>query len=55
MKICVFFLIELLPFIIKVGDWALRWTEGNAAVQHDDWEKKHDEENLDSSVAFCPP
>lgn len=33
MKICVFFLIELLPFIIKVGDWALRWTEGNAAVQ----------------------
>jgi hypothetical protein len=22
---------------------------------HDDWEKKHDEENLDSSVAFCPP
>jgi len=33
MKICVFFLIELLPFIVKVGDWALRWTEGNAAVQ----------------------
>ena len=33
MKICVFFLIELLPFIVKVGDWALRWTEGNAAIQ----------------------
>lgn len=33
MKICVFFLIELLPFIVKVGDWALRWTEGNTAVQ----------------------
>lgn len=33
MKICVFFLIQLLPFIVKVGDWALRWTEGNAAVQ----------------------
>lgn len=33
MKICVFFLIQLLPFIVKVGDWALQWTEGNAAVQ----------------------
>ncbi|KAK1148315.1 hypothetical protein N8T08_010124 [Aspergillus melleus] len=33
MKICVFFLIQLVPFIVKVGDWALRWTEGNAAVQ----------------------
>jgi hypothetical protein len=33
MKICVFFLIQLLPFIIKIGDWALRWTEGNTAMQ----------------------
>lgn len=33
MKICVFFIIQLLPFIVKVGDWALRWTEGNTAVQ----------------------
>ncbi|KAJ5123486.1 hypothetical protein N7448_009583 [Penicillium atrosanguineum] len=33
MKICVFFLIQLLPFIIKIGDWALRWTEGNTALQ----------------------
>lgn len=33
MKICVFFLIQLLPFIVKIGDWALQWTEGNAAVQ----------------------
>jgi hypothetical protein len=33
MKICVFFLIQLLPFIVKIGDWALRWTEGNTAVQ----------------------
>ncbi|KAE8390030.1 hypothetical protein BDV23DRAFT_156218 [Aspergillus alliaceus] len=33
MKICVFFLIQLLPFIVKVGDWALRWTEGNTAAQ----------------------
>lgn len=33
MKICVFFLIDLLPFIVKIGDWALRWTEGNTAVQ----------------------
>ncbi|KAJ5585392.1 uncharacterized protein N7459_005192 [Penicillium hispanicum] len=33
MKICVFFLIELMPFIVKVGDWALQWTEGNTAIQ----------------------
>ncbi|KAJ5668764.1 hypothetical protein N7462_009834 [Penicillium macrosclerotiorum] len=33
MKVCVFFLITLLPFIVKVGDWALRWTEGNTAIQ----------------------
>lgn len=33
MKICVFFLIHFVPFIVKVGDWVLRWTEGNTAVQ----------------------
>ncbi|KAJ5815335.1 hypothetical protein N7474_007112 [Penicillium riverlandense] len=33
MKICVFFLIQLVPWVIKVGDWALRWTEGNTGVQ----------------------
>ncbi|KAJ5172364.1 hypothetical protein N7492_004957 [Penicillium capsulatum] len=33
MKICVFFLIQLMPFIVQIGDWALRWTEGNTAVQ----------------------
>ena len=33
MKICVFFIIQLLPFIIKIGDWALQWTEGNTALQ----------------------
>src|SRR5204863_4846233 len=33
MKTCVFFIIQLLPFIVKIGDWALRWTEGNEAVQ----------------------
>ncbi|KAJ6089989.1 hypothetical protein N7467_005205 [Penicillium canescens] len=33
MKLCVFFIIQLLPFIVKFGDWALRWTEGNTAVQ----------------------
>lgn len=33
MKICVFFLIQLFPVIVKVGDWALRWTEGNTALQ----------------------
>ncbi|KAL1961834.1 hypothetical protein VTN77DRAFT_1003 [Rasamsonia byssochlamydoides] len=33
MKICVFFIIQMFPVIVKVGDWALRWTEGNTAVQ----------------------
>lgn len=33
MKICVFFLIQLFPIIVKIGDWALRWTEGNTALQ----------------------
>lgn len=33
MKTCVIIVIYLLPFIVKVGDWALRWTQGNTAVQ----------------------
>lgn len=33
MKTCVFILIQMLPFIVKIGDWALRWTEGDAAIQ----------------------
>ncbi|KAK2750663.1 hypothetical protein FQN57_002736 [Myotisia sp. PD_48] len=33
MKTGVIFVIHTLPFIVEVGDWALRWTEGNAAVQ----------------------
>ncbi|KAK2779122.1 hypothetical protein FQN53_001528 [Emmonsiellopsis sp. PD_33] len=33
MKTCVIVLIHMLPFIVKIGDWALRWTEGNTAVQ----------------------
>jgi hypothetical protein len=33
MKTCVFFIIQLLPFIVEVGDWALKWTEGNTAMQ----------------------
>ncbi len=33
MKICVFFIFHLLPWIGRVGDWALKWTEGNEAVQ----------------------
>jgi hypothetical protein len=33
MKFCVFILFQLLPWIAWVGDWALRWTEGNEAVQ----------------------
>ena len=33
MKTCVFFIFQLLPWIGIVGDWALKWTEGNEAVQ----------------------
>lgn len=33
MKICVFFVFQLCPWIVRVGDWALRWTEGNEAIQ----------------------
>jgi len=33
MKFCVFLIFRLCPWIIRVGDWALRWTEGNATVQ----------------------
>lgn len=33
MKLCVFFIFQICPWIIDVGNWALRWTEGNEAVQ----------------------
>lgn len=33
MKSCVVTLIHFVPFISTFGDWALRWTEGNTAVQ----------------------
>ncbi|KAF2135041.1 FK506-binding protein-like protein 2 precursor [Dothidotthia symphoricarpi CBS 119687] len=33
MKLCVLALFAFLPWIAWVGDWALRWTEGNAALQ----------------------
>lgn len=33
MKICVLIAIRTLPFIVEIGDWALRWTEGNTGVQ----------------------
>ena len=33
MKACVFFIFELCPWIVVVGDWALKWTEGNQALQ----------------------
>jgi hypothetical protein len=33
MKLCVFFLFQLLPWLGWVGDWALRWTEGKAWMQ----------------------
>lgn len=33
MKFCVFIIFQLCPWIVQVGDWALRWTEGNEAIQ----------------------
>ncbi|KAK7533038.1 FK506-binding protein 2 precursor [Phyllosticta citribraziliensis] len=33
MKLCVFFIFQVFPWLGWVGDWALRWTEGNEAVQ----------------------
>ena len=33
MKFCVFILFALCPWIVFVGNWALRWTEGNEAIQ----------------------
>jgi STIMATE family len=33
MKACVFLIFTLCPWIIMVGNWALRWTEGNEAIQ----------------------
>ncbi|KAI4121573.1 MAG: hypothetical protein LQ338_006283 [Usnochroma carphineum] len=33
MKACVFVIFQLCPWIIRVGDWALKWTEGNETVQ----------------------
>lgn len=33
MKFCVLIIFLMLPWISRVGDWALRWTEGNEKVQ----------------------
>ena len=33
MKACVFVIFRLCPWIVRVGDWALKWTEGNETVQ----------------------
>jgi hypothetical protein len=33
MKLCVFLVFQICPWIIDVGNWALRWTEGNETVQ----------------------
>jgi hypothetical protein len=33
MKICVLIIFLVLPFISRVGDWALKWTEGDEALQ----------------------
>lgn len=33
MKFCVLLIFLILPWISKIGDWALRWTEGNEELQ----------------------
>ncbi|KAI2629687.1 vacuolar membrane protein-domain-containing protein [Hypoxylon sp. NC1633] len=33
MKVCVLIIFLILPWISRVGDWALKWTEGNERVQ----------------------
>ena len=33
MKAFVYFLFAILPWLANVGDWALRWTEGNEKIQ----------------------
>lgn len=33
MKICVLIIFIMMPWISKVGDWALGWTEGNEKLQ----------------------
>ncbi|KAI6250039.1 hypothetical protein HI914_01509 [Erysiphe necator] len=33
MKICVLIIFLMLPWLSRVGDWALKWTEGNEIVQ----------------------
>lgn len=33
MKICVLIIFLVAPWISRIGDWALRWTEGNEALQ----------------------
>ncbi|QSZ33918.1 hypothetical protein DSL72_005492 [Monilinia vaccinii-corymbosi] len=33
MKICVLIVFLVLPWISQIGDWALRWTEGDTALQ----------------------
>ncbi|OTB08790.1 hypothetical protein M426DRAFT_18859 [Hypoxylon sp. CI-4A] len=33
MKVCVLIIFFILPWISRVGDWALKWTEGNERVQ----------------------
>ena len=33
MKFCVLIIFLVAPWISRVGDWALRWTEGNEALQ----------------------
>ena len=33
MKLCVFFIFKLCPWLVQIGDWALKWTEGDERLQ----------------------
>ena len=33
MKLCVYFIFKLCPWLVLVGDWALKWTEGDERLQ----------------------
>ena len=33
MKVCVLIIFIMMPFISKIGDWALSWTDGNERLQ----------------------
>lgn len=33
MKLCVFLIFRICPWMVLIGDWALRWTEGDERLQ----------------------